>query len=276
MKRAFDPDNRLNPGKVVGAADPGDHLRIGPDYHPREPAETVLDFSGQGGFARAVEMCSGVGACRKTGTGTMCPSYMVTRDEMHSTRGRANALRLVMTGDLPSNGDGLANETLFEALDLCLQCKACKSECPSKVDMAKLKAEFLHQYYGGGPRPLGHLLMGQIFRLNPIGSALAPLANATLRQPAVQVAPGEDRGDRPPADPADVRPRPLPELVPTATRSIPARAGAGRSSCSTTASRPTTTPRSASRRSGCWRRPATGSAWPACAAAAGRRSPRGS
>ena len=99
---------------------------------------------------------------------------------MHSTRGRANALRLVMSGDLPANGTGLANETLFEALDLCLQCKACKSECPSQVDMAKLKTEFLHQYYGAGPRPLSHLLMGQIFRLNPIGSALAPLANATL------------------------------------------------------------------------------------------------
>ena len=122
-------------------------------------------------------------ACRKTATGTMCPSYMVTRDEMHSTRGRANALRLVMTGELPSNGSGLGNDTLFEALDLCLQCKACKSECPSQVDMAKLKAEFLHQYYASGPRPLSHLLMGQIFRLNPIGSALAPLANATLRNP---------------------------------------------------------------------------------------------
>ena len=144
---------------------------------------TLFDFSGQGGFARAVEMCSGVGACRKTGTGVMCPSYMVTRDEMHSTRGRANALRLVMSGELPANGHGLANDTLFEALDLCLQCKACKSECPSQVDMAKLKAEFLHQYYAGGPRPLGHLLLGQIFRLNPIGSALAPLANATLRNP---------------------------------------------------------------------------------------------
>jgi FAD/FMN-containing dehydrogenase/Fe-S oxidoreductase len=184
VKRAFDPENRLNPDKVIGDADPGEHLRIGPDYHPSEPATTVLDFSRQGGFARAVEMCTGVGACRKTSTGTMCPSYMVTRDEMHSTRGRANALRLVMNGDLPSNGAGsLDNETLFEALDLCLQCKACKSECPSQVDMAKLKAEVLHQHYEGKVRPLGHLLMGQIFRLNPIGSALAPLANATLRHP---------------------------------------------------------------------------------------------
>lgn len=197
VKRAFDPENRLNPDKVVGTEDPGDHLRIGPEYRPREPSPTLLDFSGQGGFARAVEMCSGVGACRKTGTGTMCPSYMATRDEMHSTRGRANALRLVMDGSLPASGGGLANATLFEALDLCLQCKACKSECPSQVDMAKLKAEFLHHYYGGGPRPLGHLLMGQIFRLNPIGSAFAPLANATLGNPAfkwiLEKAAGIDR-----------------------------------------------------------------------------------
>jgi Fe-S oxidoreductase len=112
----------------------------------------------------------------------MCPSYMVTRDEMHSTRGRANALRLVMSGELPEGG--WSNPTLREALDLCLQCKACKSECPSNVDMAKLKAEVLHQSYKGRPVPLGSLLMGHIDRLNPIGSATAPLANRTLRHPA--------------------------------------------------------------------------------------------
>ena len=187
VKQAFDPENRLNPDKVIGDADPGEHLRLGPDYHPRVPKETVLDFSSQGGFAGAIEMCSGVGACRKTAVGTMCPSYMVTRDEMHSTRGRANALRLALSGQLSGegngNGDGLSSATLFEALDLCLQCKACKSECPSQVDMAKLKAEVLHQHYAGRARPLGHLLMGQLFRLAPIGSALSGLANATLESP---------------------------------------------------------------------------------------------
>ncbi|WP_165224120.1 FAD-binding and (Fe-S)-binding domain-containing protein [Aquisphaera insulae] len=183
VKAAFDPENRLNPDKVIGDADPGENLRIGPGYDPREPASTILDFSSQGGFARAVEMCTGVGACRKPAGGTMCPSYMATRDEMHSTRGRANALRMVMTGELPSDR-AFANDTLMEALDLCLQCKACKSECPSGVDMARLKAEVLHQYYGNGPRPLSHLLMGQIFRLNPLGSRMSSLANATLRNPA--------------------------------------------------------------------------------------------
>ncbi len=183
VKRAFDPENRMNPGKVVASADPGDDLRIGPAYHAVEPTAAAFDFSRQGGFARAVEMCSGVGACRKTDTGTMCPSYMVTRDEMHSTRGRANALRLVMSGELP---DGFANETLHEALDLCLQCKACKSECPSNVDVAKLKAEVLHQVYKGQPVPLGVLLMAHIFKLNPLGAATAPLANWSLRQPAIK------------------------------------------------------------------------------------------
>jgi FAD/FMN-containing dehydrogenase/Fe-S oxidoreductase len=179
VKRAFDPENRMNPGKVVAAPDPGENLRIGPEYHAKEPDPTVFDFARQGGFARAVELCSGVGACRKTDTGTMCPSYMVTRDEMHTTRGRANALRLVMSGALPA--ENLNQATLHEALDLCLQCKACKTECPSNVDMAKLKAEYLHQYYLSNSVPLGAKLMGNVFRLNPLGAAAAPLANATLR-----------------------------------------------------------------------------------------------
>ena len=184
VKVAFDPTNRMNPGKVVADSDPADNLRIGPEYHAREPKSTLLDFSAQGGFARAVEMCSGVGACRKPSGGTMCPSYMVTRDEEHSTRGRANALRLVMSGALPA--DGLAEETLDRALDLCLQCKACKTECPSNVDMAKLKAEYLYQKYRGRTVPIGSLLMGNIHRLNPIGSATAPLANWSLRQPGTK------------------------------------------------------------------------------------------
>ena len=197
VKRAFDPENRLNPGKVVGDADPGDNLRIGPDYHPHEPHPTLLDFSNQGGFARAVEMCSGVGACRKTASGTMCPSYMVTRDEIHTTRGRANLLRLAMTGELTGQGDGFDSEALHEALDLCLQCKACKSECPSQVDMAKLKAEVLHQHYHNRARPLSHLLLGQIFRLNPIAAATAPLTNRALHNPVfkwfLEKAAGIDR-----------------------------------------------------------------------------------
>jgi Fe-S oxidoreductase len=172
----------MNPGKVVASPDPGSSLRIGPDYHANEPEDTLLDFSGQGGFARAVEMCSGVGACRKNGGGTMCPSYMVTLDEKDTTRARANTLRLVMSGAIPS--DGLASEALDQALDLCLQCKACKTECPSNVDMAKLKAEYLHQKYKTRPIPAGSLLMANIHHLSRAGSATAPLANATLKNPS--------------------------------------------------------------------------------------------
>lgn len=183
IKSAFDPFGRLNPGKVVGDPDPGSNLRISPDYAVLEPPTTILDFSKQGGFARAIEMCSGVGVCRKTDTGTMCPSYMVTRDEDHSTRGRANLLRLAITGALPN---GLNDEALADALDLCLQCKACKTECPSNVDLAKLKAEVLYQKHRRRPIPIGHLMLGNIFRLNPIAAAVAPLANWSLRQRGVK------------------------------------------------------------------------------------------
>jgi Fe-S oxidoreductase len=184
IKAAFDPNDRMNPGKVVASPDPGSSLRIGPAYHSHEPETTLFDFSGQGGFARAVEMCSGVGACRKNGGGTMCPSYMVTLDEKDTTRARANTLRLVMSGEIPA--DGLASQALDESLDLCLQCKACKTECPSNVDMSKLKAEYLYQKYQSQPIPFGSLLMGHIHQLSKLGSATAPLANATLRNPGFQ------------------------------------------------------------------------------------------
>ena len=183
IKAAFDPRDLMNPGKVVGHADPGSSLRFGTSYHAAEPEVTGLDFSGQGGFARAVEMCSGVGACRKEGGGTMCPSYMVTRDEEHSTRGRANALRLAISGDLPG---GLDDPALADALDLCLQCKACKTECPSNVDMSKLKSEWLHQKYRSRPAPIGSLMMGHVHVLNAIGSATAPLSNWMNQQPPVR------------------------------------------------------------------------------------------
>ena len=128
---------------------PPDRPRLPRPSSPSRPSSTSPARAGSPG---AVEMCSGVGACRKNGGGTMCPSYMVTRDEEHTTRGRANALRLVMSGELARRRPGRTRRS-HEALDLCLQCKACKSECPSNVDMAKLKAEVLHQNYQGRPVP---------------------------------------------------------------------------------------------------------------------------
>jgi len=153
----------------------------------------------------------------------MCPSYMVTRDEIHTTRGRANLLRLAMTGALEAQDDGLHDETLHQALDLCLQCKACKTECPSQVDMAKLKAKVLHQRYQNRPRPFAHLLLGQIFRLNPIAAATAPLANRAVRSPAfkwlLEKVAGIDRRRTLPTFAHDHlrkwfrRPRPLPRAA---------------------------------------------------------------
>ncbi|MDX2037212.1 MAG: FAD-linked oxidase C-terminal domain-containing protein [Isosphaeraceae bacterium] len=180
VKHEFDPTGRLNPGKVIANQAVTENLRLSPERFAVEPETTAFDFEKQGGFARAVEMCSGVGVCRKNTGGTMCPSYMVTLDESHTTRARANALRLVMTGEL--SAEQMDHEAVAEAMDLCLQCKACKTECPSNVDMSKLKAEWLHQSRKGKPIPLGSLLMGHIDRLSAIGSATAPLANWTLRQ----------------------------------------------------------------------------------------------
>jgi FAD/FMN-containing dehydrogenase/Fe-S oxidoreductase len=175
LKRAFDPDNRLNPGNIVGRTDVTESLRYGADYKTWEPI-TLLDFSKQGGFAAAVEMCNGVGECRKKLEGTMCPSYMATRDEEHSTRGRANALRAVLSGRVPQAE--FTGRRLYEVMDLCLECKGCKAECPANVDMAKLKYEFLHHYHQANGLPLRNRLFGHIAKLNAIGSRLPGLFNA--------------------------------------------------------------------------------------------------
>ena len=174
VKRVFDPKNLMNPGKIVDAPAITEFLRISPEYKAWQP-ETTLDFSEQGGFARAVEMCSGMGECRKKLDGTMCPSYMGTLDEEHSTRGRANALRAVLSGKVPK--EDFTGTRLHDVMDLCLECKACKAECPSNVDMAKLKYEFLDHYHRANGLPLRNRMFGGIERLNRIGSQFAPLSN---------------------------------------------------------------------------------------------------
>jgi FAD/FMN-containing dehydrogenase/Fe-S oxidoreductase len=174
VKRAFDPEGLLNPGKIVDAPPMTDNLRYGPQYKPVE-LPTLFDFSKQEGFTRAVELCNGSGACRKLKGGTMCPSFRATRDEKDNTRGRANALRLALSGDEPLRD--LQSRELHDVLDLCLMCKACKTECPSNVDLAKLKAEMLHFYYERHPRPLGHRLLANVHLLNRFGAWAAPLVN---------------------------------------------------------------------------------------------------
>ncbi|MBI3209561.1 MAG: FAD-binding protein [Candidatus Solibacter usitatus] len=169
IKRTFDPQAILNPGKIVDSPPLTANLRFGPGYQTAN-AFTYFDYSEHGGMSGAVEMCSGVGACRKKLEGTMCPSYMATRDEMHSTRGRANALRMLMAGK--ADGEGVK-----ETLDLCLECRACKSECPVGVDVARFKSEFLADYYSQHGTPLEAKVLGNAERLAKIGSALAPVSN---------------------------------------------------------------------------------------------------
>ncbi|MGE5192327.1 MAG: (Fe-S)-binding protein, partial [Deltaproteobacteria bacterium] len=169
-----DPTGIFNPGKIVHASPLTDNLRFGPRYETHA-VETVFDFSDYGGAARAAEQCGGVGACRKKLSGTMCPSYMATRDEVDSTRGRANALRLAIAGKL--GGVGMADPALGPVLDLCLECKACKSECPTGMDLARLKAEFLHQSHQlhGSSRRARFLAKAE--KVAMWGSRLAPLSN---------------------------------------------------------------------------------------------------
>src|SRR5690606_33849428 len=162
--------------KIVEAPPITEDLRFGTDY-PAVEVETHFDFSGQEGFLGAIEACTGVGACRKVDVGYMCPSYMGTRDEDHSTRGRAAVLREAITGGLPG---GLTSKAVYDVLDLCLECKACKAECPSQVDMAKLKYEWLQHYYDDHGTPLSARAFANVGRVAPLGQALAPVANALL------------------------------------------------------------------------------------------------
>ncbi|OLC60692.1 MAG: oxidoreductase [Ktedonobacter sp. 13_1_40CM_4_52_4] len=178
VKRTFDPENRMNPGKVVDGPSPRENLRHGPTYHTID-IKTNLDWSRDGGFATAIDMCNGNGECRKLTGATMCPSYMATRDEQHSTRGRANALRAIISGRLPQAE--FTSQGLYDVLDLCLECKACKTECPSNVDMAKLKYEFLSHYYARHGTPLRAQLFAHIATLNRLGQMVAPLSNWLAR-----------------------------------------------------------------------------------------------
>ena len=185
VKRAFDPKGIMNPGKIVDAQSMVENLRYGPSYQSLTPP-TKLDFSRQGGFHRAAEMCNGVGACRHTEGGVMCPSYMATREEEHSTRGRANALRAAISGLLPA--EELTSPRMHQVMDLCLECKGCKAECPSQVDMAKLKYEFLDAYHTKHGYPLRARLFANIAALSKIGAALAPLSNWGARFPLTRWA----------------------------------------------------------------------------------------
>ena len=185
FKRVFDPQGIMNPGKIVDCPPLAENLRFSPTWKPMQ-LETYFDFSKDGGIAEHAEMCNGQGACRQTFGGQMCPSYMATRDEEHSTRGRANALRTVFSGLVPHTE--FTGKRLHEVLSLCLECKGCKFECPSSVDMAKLKYEFLGHYHAEHGFTLREKLFGNVHRLNPIGNRLAPVLNLAARLPGAGIA----------------------------------------------------------------------------------------
>ena len=180
VKDGFDPDGLFNPGKIVRPSKMDDRtlFRYPPDYTP-QPVETALDWSEWGGFAAAIEMCNNNGTCRKASPGVMCPSYRATADEAHVTRGRANALRLAISGQL---GPGaLTSPAMKAAMELCVGCKGCKRECPTGVDMARMKYEFMHQYRKTHRLSLRERLVAWMPRYAPWAARLAPLLNLRNR-----------------------------------------------------------------------------------------------
>ena len=181
FKAVWDPQNKMNPHKVVDAYLPTENLRLGADYKPLEPKTHFKFLEDGGSFAKAAARCIGVGTCRKQDGGSMCPSYMVTLEEEHSTRGRAHMLFELLQGEVIDGG--WKNEQVKQALDLCLACKACKSECPANVDLATYKAEFLSHYYEGARRPLHAYAFGMIDRWAALGSFAPRAANLLSNTP---------------------------------------------------------------------------------------------
>lgn len=176
IKHVWDPGNIFNPGKIIDSPPITESLRVVPG-RPTPDVVTVFDFSNNNGYFRSIEKCNGSGDCRKTekSGGTMCPTYMATRDEDKSTRGRANILReFLYKGDRENIFD---HQEVYEVLDLCVSCKACKSECPSNLDMAKLKAEFMQHYYDIHGIPLRSKLIAYLPRLNKLAVMARPVSN---------------------------------------------------------------------------------------------------
>jgi Fe-S oxidoreductase len=184
FKAIWDPEGKMNPGKIVDPYKMDENLRLGTAYNPWLPKTHFQFPNDQGSFANAALRCVGVGKCRRHEGGTMCPSYMATREEQHSTRGRAHLLFEMLQGD-PLK-DGWRDEAIHEALDLCLACKGCKAECPVNVDMATYKAEFLSHYYAGRRRPVVAYSMGLIYWWARLAARMPTLVNFTTHAPLLR------------------------------------------------------------------------------------------
>ncbi len=187
--RLWDPENKMNPGKAIDPDPLLANLRFGTDYHPlplQSGNQTHFQYpDDDGDFARATTRCVGVGKCRRTEGGTMCPSYMVTLEEEHSTRGRARLLFEMLQGDSAVAEDGWRSDDIHDALDLCLACKGCKGDCPVNVDMATYKAEFLAHYYQGRVRPREAYALGLIYWAARLAARMPDVANAVLSAPVL-------------------------------------------------------------------------------------------
>ncbi len=183
FKRIWDPDGKMNPGKIVDANQPDENLRLGADFHPQIPTTHFKYPEDEGSLLHATLRCVGVGKCRKQDGGTMCPSYMATHEEMHSTRGRAHMLFEMLQGEVIDRG--WKDDHVKEALDLCLSCKACKGECPVNVDMATYKAEFMSHYYEGRLRPIHAYAYGFIDRWARLASIAPEAVNLVAHAPAL-------------------------------------------------------------------------------------------
>jgi FAD/FMN-containing dehydrogenase/Fe-S oxidoreductase len=233
FKDLWDPAGRMNPGKLIRARQPHADLRYGADFAPAEPKHLHFAYANDGGsFAHAAERCVGVGKCRKEAGGTMCPSYMATRDERHSTRGRAHALFEMLQGEVLGGGAGEAlwdDENVKETLELCLSCKACKSECPVNVDMATYKAEFMAHYHRKHRRPLRAYAFGFIDQWARLASWTSPEAlNLGMRVPGVAFLAKALLGV--------AQPRQIPQFAPRSYQQMPGagvRSGSVRSAAKT-------------------------------------------
>jgi FAD/FMN-containing dehydrogenase/Fe-S oxidoreductase len=208
FKAIWDPDRKLNPGKLIDAYPPTENLRLGADFSPLDPRTHFRFPDDERSFAKASLRCIGIGECRKSDDGTMCPSYMATLEEAHSTRGRAHMLFEVLQGEVLA--DAWNNEHVKRSLDLCLSCKACKSECPTNVDIATYRAEFLSHYYETQQRPLHAYAFGMIDRWARLGSRLPRVANWLSHGPGLEAVARKALHLAPE--------RPLPSLAPVSFR----------------------------------------------------------
>jgi Fe-S oxidoreductase len=207
FKSVWDPGNRLNPHNIVDAAPAVDHLRLGASYAPLEPPTRFRFPDDNGSMAKAALRCIGIGECRKQDAGTMCPSYMATLEEEHSTRGRAHMLFEALRGEVVRSWD---DEQVKASLDLCLSCKACKSECPTNVDIATYRSEFLSHYYETHRRPLHAYAFGMVDKWLNMASIAPGLANAAAQAPGLNALAKKALGIAPQ--------RSLPRLAPESFR----------------------------------------------------------